>query len=435
MTEAANSADQRPGRRALAFIQWAVDTQAVVDGRFAVITCSQKELMVRHGAVGSQGTVAWYINQLRQAGIITDTRPITVDLDTLAQFQLARGARPAPTTPGRGGAVVDGPWLRPGPHSDRSSDLDSSFGGGGGVGAGGPDPLLELLVRHGQLLAELTAVHAELLTAVLGGGPAAQLTDGRELTDQDVAQLADRRDNREIRDIRESHTTQKEVQEGRGCTEDHEESLPAFLPAPANRANRDHREPQSATGREPGCGGAKAGRPMSYAEVDALVEPLKELCRRTGRPDRLDMNGRRILAALTREQLAAGVESLRKEAAADTRITRPVGLLVRRALDQDDSFTPPPRPDRGPVNAPPGEDPAERTTDQEADDAVTALETDPARADELAALDAAVAADLEASGLNQRLRERIMGSPPMLAAHRRLVWRQQHPQPVLGQQT
>jgi len=48
-------------------------------------------------------------------------------------------------------------------------------------------------------------------------------------------------------------------------------------------------------------------------------------------PNHLDNRGRRILAQLTAEALEAGVASIHREAQADLRITRPLGLVIDRS--------------------------------------------------------------------------------------------------------
>jgi hypothetical protein len=157
---------------------------------------------------------------------------------------------------------------------------------------------------------------------------------------------------------------------------------------------------------------------LSREQLDALLVPLHEACKRYGnKPGFLDENGRRYLSRLTEDQLGAGVNQVIRKLKANTAIDRPFGLLVARARAGDiEFFTPSPTP------PPPSSDQAttepevaEAAADPAADDAIAALS--PA---ELKALDAEIAASLSPATL-ARLRDR----PAQLARLRRVAWRRQ----------
>ena len=109
--------------------------------------------------------------------------------------------------------------------------------------------------------------------------------------------------------------------------------------------------------------------------------------------------------------------------------TAPSGPLVVKARDGDRDYFP-----AGPVagraglvtglRAPERRPCAEEQPDAEAKAAVAALEADPARAGELALLDAAVR---NATGLSASLAERVFRDPALLRGYRRHAWREHHP--------
>lgn len=73
----------RAGRRAVEFIQWAVDAYGSpsLDSRAVVIGRSQASLADDAGR--SAGTVAGYLRELRDAGVVRGSRPIVVDTAAL----------------------------------------------------------------------------------------------------------------------------------------------------------------------------------------------------------------------------------------------------------------------------------------------------------------------------------------------------------------
>lgn len=243
----------RPGRRAIEFARWAADEFGTPGSRpgMVVVDCTQKTLTAACGR--GSGTVAWYMTQLRDAGVVVSSRPLVLDLQAL-----------------------DGP--PPTPAVERAR----------------PE-LTGLLAHH----AELVAQTAELLAAMT----ATQTEIARAVANEEPAQLAI------VRGIRD--------QEGRKFDRDH---LPD-LPARREPATRDPRNPRPAQ--------------MELADVDRLVDPLRQLCRRTNRPEHLDDRGRGILAELPPVALEAAVTALTHEATTDLTITRPLGLLISRVRQHD----------------------------------------------------------------------------------------------------
>jgi DNA-binding transcriptional regulator YhcF (GntR family) len=158
---------------------------------------------------------------------------------------------------------------------------------------------------------------------------------------------------------------------------------------------------------------------LSRDQLDALLAPLSEACKRYGnKPGFLDENGRRYLSRLSEDQLRAGVDQVIGKLRANTAIDRPFGLLVARAKAGDVGFfAPPPTPPPAPPEAATAE-PEQPAPDAEAalDGVVAALP--PA---ELAALDAEIAPSLSPATL-----ERLRSRPAQLARLRRLAWQRHH---------
>ena len=106
--------------------------------------------------------------------------------------------------------------------------------------------------------------------------------------------------------------------------------------------------------------------------------------------------------------------------------TAPFGLLVVKARDGDRDYFPADPPaggagSRSRAEAPERPPCAEADEDAGAEAAVVALEADPARAAELAELDAAVRAG---KGLSATLAERVFRDPDLLRSYRRHAWRE-----------
>ena len=166
------------------------------------------------------------------------------------------------------------------------------------------------------------------------------------------------------------------------------EDLPSF------QANRT-RESRDAEDRSDQLPSAPADEVLAHHLVDELVAPLRTLARQSGRPDALDDHGRGVLARLSEDQLRSGVAQVMREARADVRVYKPLGLLVHRAREARSEFFTDPAPSP-PVAADRSEDdqPVEEV-DDEAAAAVEALEADDSGAHELAALDEEVRGWLE----------------------------------------
>ena len=129
-----------------------------------------------------------------------------------------------------------------------------------------------------------------------------------------------------------------------------------------------------------------------------------------------------------RRQVLAAVALVARQVRAG-KSTAPFGLLVVKARDGDPDYFPadPPAVGAGSRSRPPTPARlpcAEDETDAEAVAAVAALEADPARAAELAALDE----DLRAvKGLSASLAERVFRDPALLRSYRRHAWRERRP--------
>ena len=195
------------------------------------------------------------------------------------------------------------------------------------------------------------------------------------------------------------------------------EDLPSFQ---AN-TTRESRDTEERSDRLPAVPTDEA---LPHHLVDELVAPLRALARQSGRPDALDDHGRGVLARLAEDQLRSGVAQVMREARADTRIYKPVGLLVHRAREARPEFFTDPAPSP-PVAADRSDDQAvEEVVDHEAAVAVAALEADDSGAHELAALDEEVRAWLSA----HVPRESMQGV--MLRTNRRglrqAAWRRLH---------
>lgn len=158
------------------------------------------------------------------------------------------------------------------------------------------------------------------------------------------------------------------------------EDLPSFQ---TNRT-REIRETEERSDQLPS---APTDQTLPYHLIDELVAPLRTLARQSGRPEALDDHGRDVLARLSEDQLRSGVRHVMREARADARIFKPVGLLVHRAQEARPEFFNDPAPSQR-LAADRGEDarPIEEV-DEQAVTAVAAIEADDSRAHELAVLD------------------------------------------------
>ncbi len=167
------------------------------------------------------------------------------------------------------------------------------------------------------------------------------------------------------------------------------EDLPSFQ-ANATRESRDTEE------RSDQLPPAPTDDALPHHLVDELVAPLRTLARQSGRPDALDDHGRGVLARLSEDQLRSGVAQVMREARADARVYKPVGLLVHRAREARSEFFTNPAPSPPVAADRSEEDQPVEEVDHEAAVAVEALEADDSRAHELAVLDEEVRTWLDA---------------------------------------
>lgn len=390
-----------PARRPLEFISWAVAQHGrACGGGRAVVGCSQRELTLAWGRAASQGTIAWYLAQLRQRGVVVGTRPLLVDLAALdaARSGAARPTNDAPE------AVLNGAEEQPTPRPP---------GGGGGGGDHHRSTLAELLAEQTVLVAQMARLLADAMDlqarilASSGRGavhePLAEVASGVADVASPIAETASTRGSRDP----QAEGSEVVVLPGQ------DRGSPTFLPGPTREPSR---EPTRGS-RTPDA--RESGVPvLSPARVAGLVEPLVRLCRVTGRADHLDERGRAVLGRFDADRLAHGVGRMQREATADTRITSPLGLLVAKARSDPAYFEPPTAP--APVLLVVDE-PAHRCP-PEVEAAAAALEDDPGRAQELAALDAEVRAFLGAGRMPARTVARLMETEEGRRAQRRAWW-------------
>jgi hypothetical protein len=310
----------RPGARALEFIHWAIDTHGQPGPSPGRVTVgrSQAALVAAHPAIDSQGTVSWYLRQLRDAGIVVGARPITVDLDALGPITGQQD-----------------------PHSGVTDETSTGDGDGESPGVAhlpGSRLVAVLLARRAEQQARLAQLQAEL--ALTDAAIARAFVD----FDRNAGPVADTRDlaNNDSRDSRlpadlvNDRDAKLANQEGRKV---YLVNPPSFLNPPVANRDRETRD-HSRAGEF-----ATRGPAPSFELVDEIVEPLRAWCRTNGRIDHLDDTGRCTLAALGEAQLSAGVTTILLEAAADPTIRRPVGLLIDRARKgHADTFRPPTSP-------------------------------------------------------------------------------------------
>lgn len=330
-----------PGRRALEFCSWAVErfgVSSVADPDNIIISASQAELALAHPQVDSPGTVAYYIRKLRQAGVVTQTRPIHIDAHRLSTLT------EEPATNTRRAPVGEPTASRPSA-PEASTRTGGGGGDGGGRASGGSVDAYSLLVEQNRLISQTIEVLAAAVQAQsklidqLTSVDAPVLRGSRESANDGFA------DSAIVRGIRESQEGRQEV----SLTLLENPDLPELPDLPTRSVREDEARESANSGH---------GVPRTFAErefpadirgearlphqvVDEAVAPLRDWCQRNGRPFRLDDRGREVLAGLSVEALKAGVENLCREASQDSSITRPIGLLIRRAQTGDlDTFKP-----------------------------------------------------------------------------------------------
>ncbi len=398
------------GGRPVRFIRWAVDTfgsPAPGDDGLIVIATTQHEL-ARAYQNTSPGTVAWYVSRLRAAGIVVDTRPLLVDPRAL------EGPGPTgtpsligePTAPGRVEPVCD-------------ADRIAARGGAPAAGAGTLPWVLrqaQLMSRLTQLVAELASVQAELAEALADiNVPVPAASNARDSASDRLAEPAPTRERRES--IKE------------GSPGDDTSSFLVREPDANPRLAGTRGDSRTRT-----AGGGRER--LSDTDVDRLVAPLRRLCRETGRSDRLDDRGRRVLAPLGHDALAAGVAAIQREAQGDPRIARPIGLLISRAQSRDpDTFAvqrSSPRQSTAPMRPWATNESEHAEITPAMVEHLGRLETSRSSANELAELDAVVDRILDTEGAPTWLRERVRTSPPMRTTYRLRAYQQPRARPGLA---
>ncbi|MBW3615905.1 MAG: hypothetical protein KY439_11455 [Actinobacteria bacterium] len=338
--------------RAIAFLADVVDRHGRrLDDVRIEIPLSQAELARQHDC--SAGTVAYYLQRAGDIVISRRRQGLVVDRTAL-ESALHPGPLPRSAAHSRHLRVAPTPPSPPPPVPGLSADQVVTV----------VSTLADCLTHVSSQLGLI----ADQLLAAVASQPAnpATAASAKPRISADPATLADR--------VSLFSSGRKE------------ENLPSFQ---ANRT-REIRDTEERSDRLPL---ASANEALPYDLVDELVAPLRALARQSGRPETLDNHGRDVLARLSEDQLRYGVAHVMREARADARIYKPLGLLVHRARETRAEFFSEPAPSR-PVRVNRTDDDAQPTdeVDDEAVAAVVALEADDSRADELAALDEEVRA-------------------------------------------
>jgi hypothetical protein len=345
--------------RPIAFLADAVARHGrPLDDVHVEIPFSQAEL-ARHYRC-SAGTVAYYLHHAGEVVVSRRRKRLIVDCRALE----AAAVRPG----GRGGDCRAHPV---GDHHLRVVPDHSPT----------PTPSQEGPALNGDQVVEIIATLASCLTEM-----SRQLADAGQklLAVVAAAQPADSATKPES-DPRPEPANPADLADGFSFVSRKEEELPSYQSRTSREIREDHQV------RSPVTGG---GDPLPYQRVDELVEPLRALARRTGRPDTLDDNGRAVLAQLSEEQLRQGVIQAQREAT-DPNVRRPVGVLVHRALTGHSEFfaaPPPPQPRQSAMADEAPHSVEEPPEDAEAAAAVAALEAQEGQGHELAVLDEEVTA-------------------------------------------
>jgi hypothetical protein len=296
--------------RPIAFLADAVARHGrPLDDVHVEIPFSQAEL-ARHYRC-SAGTVAYYLRHAGEVVVSRRRKRLIVDCRALE----AAAVRPG----GRGGDCRAHPvgdrHLRvapdPSPAPTPSPDAPALDG----------DQVVEIIATLASCLTEMSRQLADAGQKLLAVVAAAQSADSATKPESDP---------------RSNPANPANLADGFSFVSRKEEELPSYQSRESREIREDHQV------RSPVMGG---GDPLPYQRVDELVEPLRALARRTGRPDTLDDNGRSVLAKLSEEQLRQGVLQAQREAS-DPTIRKPLGLLVHRALSGHIEFfaSTPPQP-------------------------------------------------------------------------------------------
>jgi hypothetical protein len=173
-------------------------------------------------------------------------------------------------------------------------------------------------------------------------------------------------------------------------------------------------------------------RPLSTdTEIAAALGPLRELCERLHLPETVDAEGRRWLCLYAPAELRRAVGRVMNMTRGAGQVRSPMGLLVARAKQGEESLFEPVPERTEPLPAVVAEEPAE-PVDEEAARAIAAMDDD-----ELAAFDERLEAWLRSRQGGRSVGiDRIMGDPITLARRRQELWREteasHHDEPAGG---
>ena len=107
-------------------------------------------------------------------------------------------------------------------------------------------------------------------------------------------------------------------------------------------------EPLRAGSRGPGAedelGAAPTASVLTDAELDHALAPLMAACRDHGLPDVLDRRGRGLLRRIPSDGLARAARSIERQVRSGYRMSNPLGILVKAAMEGDDGLFAVPRP-------------------------------------------------------------------------------------------
>ena len=384
-------------RRAAAWAWDAISAVGVeIDGGLVRLPHSQAELSARFGWSRNDGRVAAYLRALgpavvsRRDGVVLDRRVLA----TIAPPQHPLGGRDAdPGANERALYLVSGPGHGQGPP---------------GPSAPGRDELVRQLAAVDDRLVEVLWEQRELLRELLyGAGSVERESSGSaEGPRIEGAESAEQRDIPRVPNREEKGVSFSKV-EDQPLT-----SLPCPVPTRELAAVADSAE-------------APTTRDWEDAELPELLSELLAVCKERGFPG---LNNPSLavaaLSAYTRAQVLHAQREVVRQVRAGQHFTSPVGVLVSAARSAKAGYFPTVKP-VGPVRLAPREAEPVEDVDEEAAAAVRALETDPTRAEELAALDDLVRKDLDGAPLG----ERTLRSPHLARVHRQLAWRRAQQSP------
>jgi len=260
------------------------------------------------------------------------------------------------------------------------------------------DRLVEVLWEQRELLRELLygAGHVEREDSGSAEGP--RIEGAESAKQRDISRVS----NREGKGVSFSKVEDPPLT-----------SLPCSVPTRELAAGADSAE-------------ATTIRDWEDVELPELLSELLAVCKERGFPG---LNNPSLavaaLSAYTRAQVLHAQREVVRQVRAGQHFTSPVGVLVSAARSAKAGYFPPTVKPVGPVRLAPSETEPVEDVDEEAAAAVRALETDPSRAEELAALDDLVRKDLDGAPLG----ERTLRSPRLARVHRQLAWRRAQQSP------